>query len=132
MIWSNVIGIGVDIVSTKRMLCFLDEHQHSLDKFFTQEEISYCSRYREPVQHYAARFAAKEAVMKALGIGIFEVGSLKNIGVENLASGAPITKTYGVVTQLIKKKGIYEIHLSLSHCSEYAIAQALALADGRG
>ena len=92
---------------------------------FTELEIDYCQRKRDAVSSFAARFAAKEATMKALGTGVRGV-SWKDIEVTRQRSGAPGIQLYGRAEKRAANLGITEISISLSHSREYAVAFVIA------
>jgi holo-[acyl-carrier protein] synthase len=106
--------IGLDIVELHRIRQAIQRTPGFLDRVFTKDEIAYCRGHRDPWPHYAARFAAKEAVWKALGQqGI----ALKDISVERDPSGKP--------NVLIKGRRARGLKLSLTHGEDYAVAVAL-------
>ncbi len=107
------MNIGIDIVEVKR-IAKLIRNKAFLKRVFTPQEIAYCSKKVNRAEHYGVRFAAKEAVRKALGMGGI---SLKNISVKNLPNGKP--------EALIKGKKRSSISISLSHTKEYAAAVAI-------
>ena len=97
----------------------------NLSSAFLQEQ-EYCnSRKQMAVSSYAARFAAKEAVVKALGTGISGGGLWTDIEILPDDDGAPHVKLYGYFAYIATKRKIYNIFISLSHCKEYAVAQAI-------
>jgi len=116
-----IYGIGIDIVKIERMRKVVEKWgQKFLKRVFTDNEISYCSARRIPYLSLAVRFAAKEALFKALGSEI--PISYKDIEVINTASGKPFLKINGRLEDHFKKKLINKTHLSLSHENEYGIA----------
>ncbi|AEH49457.1 holo-ACP synthase [Parageobacillus thermoglucosidasius] len=123
----QIFGTGIDIISTSRISRFLNKHGDSLTNIFTKDEIQYCLHFKEPSQCFAARFAAKEAIIKSMGIGLHEVEALSDIEVIHNPIGVPIPKLHGAVEQLRKEKGIEYILLSISHCEGYAVAHAMAV-----
>ena len=109
----KVKNIGVDLVEIKRFRKMpYKSNQSFYQKIFTAKEIKYCLSKADPYQHFAARFAAKEAVLKTLNQSVYRA---KNIEIINDKDGAPVVKTGS------RKK----ILISLSHSDEYAIAFAL-------
>ena len=119
-----IIGIGCDIIEVSRIEKALSNHKFT-EKVFTEREINYCTaRGVQRSQSYAARYAAKEAVAKALGLG-FHGGSLQEIEVINDRMGKPEIKLSGEFQTLAKEKGCTNINLSLSHVKEMAIAQVV-------
>jgi holo-[acyl-carrier protein] synthase len=114
-----MLSTGVDIIEISRVRRVLDKYgQRFLCRVFTQGEIDYCLG-RAP--NLAARFAAKEATMKALGTGVRGVG-WKDIEVVRQESGAPSVKLHGRAQTRAERLGVLEISLSLSHSQEYAVA----------
>ncbi len=101
------------------------------ERVFTTAERNYCnSRGVVAAQHYAARFAAKEALLKALGTGWRGGIAWQDIEIASRKSGAPYLIFHGVVAELIEKAGATTAHLSLSHTNQHAIAQVV-LEDGQ-
>jgi len=118
------MGIGIDITEVERIESLAEQHEQFLTRIYTEREINYCNRKRNKYQHYAARFAAKESVLKALGAGWSQEIKWTDIEVVNDKNGRPLINTYGGVKKLMEKKKVKEILISLSHTSRYAIASA--------
>ena len=117
-------GIGLDLTDVERIACAV-QNQHFLNRVYTSAEQSYChSRGQGAAQSFAARFAAKEAVLKALGTGL-RGGSLLDIEVINDELGAPQVHLSGHWASLAADKGISKIHLSVTHLKELAAAQCV-------
>ena len=125
----EIFGIGTDIVNIKRM-------EHSLKKYgirfknkiFSKSEISYCEKKKNSSAFYAKRFAAKEALSKALGTGIRKGVNLKNIEISNNIHGKPSILLKGKVANYLKKKvknKKYDIYLSLSDDKPWAQATVI-------
>ncbi len=113
------LSTGVDIIEIPRIARALEQYgQRFLRRIYTPEEIDYC-RGRAP--NLAARFAAKEAAMKALGTGVRGV-SWKDIEVARHSRGAPYLRLYGRAEARSQRLGVQEISISLSHSREYAVA----------
>lgn len=118
-------GTGVDIIEISRVKKSL-ANEHFIKRIYTDKEQQYCqSRKQMAVSSYAARFAAKEAVAKALGTGIAEGGLWTDIEILPDENGAPHVKLYGYFAYLATRRKIYNIYISLSHSKEYAVAQAV-------
>ena len=118
-----MLTTGVDIIEIPRVRLVLARYgQRFLERIFTEGEIGYC-RGRAP--NLAARFAAKEATMKALGTGVRGVG-WKDIEVARRESGAPHILLHGRAEKRAQRLGVEEISLSLSHSQEYAVAFVVA------
>lgn len=127
-----VVGVGVDVVEVERVRILLARHGRAfLRRVFTAREVSWCSRRARPEVHYAARFAAKEAVLKALGTGWAEGLAFTQVEVRRARSGAPSVVLTGAARARAKKTGATRLHLSLSHDAGVAIAFVLAEADRR-
>jgi holo-[acyl-carrier protein] synthase len=126
----SIIGHGVDIVEVERIRTAL---QRNGDRFHqrtcTAAEAAYCLAMKDPAPFFAARFAAKEAVSKALGTGIGPQCSWLDIEVRRKASGEPFVVLHGAGAETAKRLGIARILLSLSHTENYAVAQAIAVSD---
>ena len=118
-----IVGIGVDIVEIERLREVLRRQQDRfIRRVFTEAEQEYCRAHRDPAPHYAARFAAKEAVFKALGTGWAKGVSWKDAEVVRAAMGAPVLALHGQAEKLSLTLGARAIHLSLSHSSDSAVA----------
>lgn len=116
-----IVGIGVDIVQVRRIAETLEKHGERFERrLFTEEEIAYCrSRAARSAEHFAARFAAKEAFSKALGTGLADGIRWRDIGVSREPSGRPIFTLTGLTAE--RCTGM-TAHLSLSHTDETAMA----------
>ena len=116
-----LIGIGTDIVDVERIKNAAEKYgSRFVDRIFTKTEQEYCNSFKEgKFQHYAARFAAKEAFSKAIGTGIARGFKFNEIGVVNDSSGEPYLVLTGATAD---KWGHAKTHISLSHTSSLAIA----------
>ncbi len=117
-----IIGIGVDIVQIERVRKLVENYSEFMHQVFTAREIEFCQAKADSASSYAARFAAKEAMMKALSTGWNEKVNGLDIEVINEEQGNPILKIKGRTLRLMKKMGVYQTHLSLSHERDYALA----------
>ena len=121
-----ILGTGVDIVEIVRFRKILDRsRERFLKRVFTPEEQEFCLAYHDPTQHFAVRFAAKEAVFKALGTGWAKGVSWLDVEVQRRNQEAPTIKLHGEAQQLSSLKGARTIHLSLSHTENWAVATAI-------
>jgi holo-[acyl-carrier protein] synthase len=119
-----ILGIGIDVIEIKRIKAAV-LRQAFKRRVFTEKEQAYCdSRGAQQASSYAARFAGKEAVMKAFGTGIAG-GSWLDIEILPNDKGQPQVQLYGAFLELAKNQQISEIYISLTHAQEYAAAQAL-------
>ena len=125
----EIFGIGTDIVNIKRIERSLKKHGTRFkNKIFSKSEISYCENKKNSSSFYAKRFAAKEALSKALGTGIRKGVNLKNIEISNNIHGKPSILLKGKVANYLKKKvksKKYNIHLSLSDDKPWAQAMVI-------
>jgi holo-[acyl-carrier protein] synthase len=120
---SAIVGIGVDVVDVKRMKVVLDARGSSLiKKLFTESEIAYCMSKKNSHEHYAARFAAKEAVSKAMQTGWSGKFRWRDVEVINNPSGAPKVILHDFVAQQLVK---CRVHISLSHTENTVVAFAI-------
>jgi len=127
---SRVIGLGTDIIECARIGEMILKHgELFLHRVFTQEEIAYCSSRKTSNQHYAGRWAAKEAALKALGTGWAKGIQWTDIAVSHQLGGKPIITIEGVAAEIAKEQGIAEILLSISHCRHYAVAYCIAVGE---
>lgn len=122
-----VVGVGTDLVEVDRLRAALERTPTLADRLFVAAELEYARRHRDPAPHLAARFAAKEAVMKALGAGIAEV-AFTDVVVERAGSGAPSVRLVGRAAVRAEGLGVRGWHLSLTHTSSMAAATAVATA----
>jgi holo-[acyl-carrier protein] synthase len=123
----RIAGIGTDIVSVPRMTRLVSTRgPRFTERWFTMQEIAYCTRLRVPSRHFAARFAAKEAVVKALPGGWDGPLPYRNVEIVHDSQGAPAVRLGGRVQAAADAAGISTIFVSLSHCDDYAVAMAWA------
>ncbi len=127
-----ILGTGVDIVEVFRMRDAIDKWgENFLSKIFTKKEITYSRSRRFAYQHFAARFAAKEAVVKAFGEPRRYPVKWTDIEIFNNGEGKPIIKFQRDALRLKDKKKIGDVVLSMSHSKDYAIANVILLKKGR-
>ena len=123
----HIIGIGTDIVECLRIAQMIDRHADLfLNRVFTKDEIGYCSSRKAATQHYAGRWAAKEAVLKAMGTGWSRGVSWQDIEIRNDAAGRPTIALGGGARETCERLGVAEMHISISHCRTFATAYAVA------
>lgn len=121
----QLISIGTDIIECVRIAQMIEKHgEVFLQRVFTRREIEYCSSRKAATQHYAGRWAAKEAVLKVLGTGWARGIQWTDLEIQNEVSGAPVMKLAGKAAEIAKERGIKEIMVSISHCRAYATAFA--------
>lgn len=117
-----IFGIGTDIIEVSRMERHLSNNNGLKAKLFTEKEQAYSDGKATVFQHYAARFAAKEAFFKALGTGYRYGMAFHEIEVVNDDLGKPVIHLHGKVKEFIEKEDVQHIHLSISHVKEMASA----------
>jgi holo-[acyl-carrier protein] synthase len=128
----TVIGIGTDIVECLRIAQMIERHgELFLTRVFTPPEIEYCSSRKAATQHYAGRWAAKEAILKALGTGWSRGIRWRDMEIRNDAAGKPSVALGGGARELCERLGIGDILISISHCRTHATALAVAVAAER-
>ncbi len=126
----TVRGIGVDLVQIPRMRDVVDRWQERfLNRVFTAGEIAYCRARRDPIPHFAARFAAKEAGLKALGTGLSMGVNWRELEVRRERGQAPTLVLHGRSRAIGEARGGQRVLLSLTHEGEYACAQAMLIGD---
>ncbi len=119
-----ILGIGIDIIEVARISKSI-QRKGFKEKIFSKLEIDYCEKKANMAERFAARFAAKEAFLKALGTGLRSGMAFNEIEVVNDEQGKPSIRTLGVTSQTIKEMGIKTIHLSLSHTKKMAVASVV-------
>jgi holo-[acyl-carrier protein] synthase len=121
-----IIGLGIDISEIDRMREAIERRGQALVKrVFTPAEISYCEQHRDPFERFAARFAAKEAAMKALGTGWRRGVRWVDIEVARMPSGRPELRLHGVAKEIAARMGVGHISLSITHSGNIAFAQVI-------
>jgi holo-[acyl-carrier protein] synthase len=121
-----IVGLGLDIAETDRMEAAIVRHgAHLLERIYTLREIAYCEKHKNRFEGYAARFAAKEAAMKALGTGWRLGVRWRDIEVANAPGGKPTLRLEGVARQFADGLGVKQISLSITHSGNLALAQVI-------
>ena len=122
----GIRGLGVDIVEIDRMRAALERRPSMRERLFSEAEREYCDKRKKPEIHYAMRFAAKEAVLKALGTG-FSGMRFRDVEVLRDENGRPVPVLHGRAAQVAAERGVVEMHLSLSFTHTTAVASAVAI-----
>lgn len=121
-----IVGHGIDLVSLPRFQKILERKGDRFKaRLFTEKEITYCEARQKPVYHFASRFAAKEAILKALGTGLSQGIEAKDLEITVDELGAPVVQLSGRAQEIFRGKSGTKIHLSLSHDGEYALASVI-------
>ena len=118
-----IVGTGVDLAEVDRIREAIERHgRRFIDRIYTEAEIAYVERKANRFERYAARFAAKEAGMKAIGTGWRHGVRWKDFEVANLPSGRPVLNFHGVAAEFVKKLGVKNVALSLTHTAQQGMA----------
>lgn len=126
----TVFGIGIDVVENQRIAEAIQRHgERFLERIFQPGETEYCRSTRNPYPHYAARFAAKEAVSKAFGTGFAGQVSWRDIEIRRKVTGEPFVVLHNGAAALAEQLGVHTVLVSLSHSEGYAVANALLMKD---
>jgi holo-[acyl-carrier protein] synthase len=124
----NILGIGTDIVECLRIAQMIERHgELFLQRVFTPHEIAYCQDRKAATQHFAGRWAAKEAVLKAMGTGWTRGISWQDVEVRNEFGGKPRIVLGGGAREICANAGVDDVMISISHCRHYATAYAVAV-----
>ncbi|MCX7391306.1 MAG: holo-ACP synthase [Planctomycetota bacterium] len=124
----SVLGIGTDITECLRIAQMIERHgELFVTRVYTTKEIDYCKSRRMATQHFAGRWAAKEAVLKALGTGWRRGISWRDIEVINGPGGRPHCTLQGGALEAADALGISQVLVSISHCRSHATAMAVAV-----
>ena len=124
----RIIGIGTDMTECPRIGRMILEHgEQFLMRVYTESEIGYCNSRKLSTEHFAGRWAAKEAVLKAIGTGWIRGIKWTDIEIRNETGGAPKVQLHGGTRDIAESLGVGEILISISHCRTYATAYAIAM-----
>jgi len=121
-----IVGLGLDIAEIDRITAALTRHGAAiLERLYTPTEVAYCESHKNKFERYAARFAAKEAAMKALGTGWTRGVRWRDIEVANVPGGKPTLRLQGVAREFAEKLGVKNISLTITHSGNLALAQVI-------
>ncbi|MBN2291615.1 MAG: holo-ACP synthase [Pirellulales bacterium] len=124
---SDVIGIGTDITECLRIARMIERHGDLfINRVYTPDEIRYCRNRKQTTEHFTGRWAAKEAVLKALGTGWRRGISWRDIEILNEPGGRPVVNIHGGARLVVEQLGITRMQVSISHCRTHATAFAVA------
>jgi holo-[acyl-carrier protein] synthase len=128
----DILGIGTDITECLRIARMIERHgELFLTRVYTPEEIRYCQSRKQATQHFTGRWAAKEAVLKAMGTGWVRGISWRDIEVRNEPGGKPVVGLRGGAKEVAEQLGITRLLVTISHCHTHATAYAVALGEGK-
>jgi len=121
-----IVGLGLDIAEIDRIEAAIGRHGAPfIERLFTPGEVAYCESHKNRFERYAARFAAKEAAMKALGTGWRRGVRWRDIEVTRETGGKPVLRLAGVARELADRLGVKNISLSITHSGNLALAQVI-------
>jgi holo-[acyl-carrier protein] synthase len=121
-----IVGLGLDIAEIDRIEAAITRHGAPfLERLFTPSEVAYCEKHEGRYERYAARFAAKEAAMKALGTGWSNGVRWRDIEVTHEPGGRPTLRLEGVAAEIAKRMGVKNISLSITHSGNLALAEVI-------
>ena len=123
----DIAGVGVDLFEVARLRALLERRPAAAERLFTPAELKYCRGFTDPAARLAARFAAKEAVGKALGTGVMV---FLEIEVEGGGRQRPRVRLHGATAATARRVGIQRVEVSLSHTAAQAAAVAAAVKEG--
>ncbi len=125
---AHIIGIGTEITECLRIARMIERHgEQFIDRVYTPAEVRYCQGRPRSTQHFAARWAAKQAVVKALGVGSVRGLTWTEIEIRRDETGRPAVAVRGAIKDLIERQGVSEIQVTFSHCRTHATAYALVM-----
>ena len=117
----TILGIGTDITECLRIARMIERHgELFISRVYTSEEIRYCQSRRQATQHFTGRWAAKEAILKALGTGWRRGISWLDVEIRNEPGGKPVVALRGGLRDLVQQLGVVELLVSISHCRSHA------------
>ncbi len=121
-----IVGLGLDVAEIDRIEAAITRHGAPfLERVFTPGEVAYCERHRQRFERYAARFAVKEAAMKALGTGWTQGVAWRDIEVVRESSGKPTLQLSGVARKVADRLGVRTISVTITHSGNLALAQVI-------
>jgi holo-[acyl-carrier protein] synthase len=124
----NIVGIGTDIVECHRIGRMIEQHgELFLSRVYTPREVRYCQARKNSTEHFAGRWAAKEAILKCLGTGWRKGICWTDMEIRNEPTGAPKLHLGGAAKERAQELRIADILISISHCRAYATAHAIAV-----
>lgn len=121
------VGLGIDLIEIERFRKICERTPSFTSKMFSAQEIKYCESKSDPVPHFAARFAAKEAALKALGCGFSAGVGYRDLEVKIDDKGAPRLNLYNKAAEIAEELNVNDIAISISHTANDAICCAIAL-----
>lgn len=129
----EVLGIGTEITECLRIARMIERHgELFVNRVFTPEEVHFCQNRQQSTQHFTGRWAAKEAVLKAIGAGWRPGISWLDVEIRSDSMARPVVVVRGVLRDLAEQACVRRILISIAHCRSHATAYAVALGEPRG
>lgn len=129
---SQILGIGTDIIECLRIAQLIERHgEQFINRVYTQYEIRHCQSRKQATQQFAARWAAKEAILKALGTSKRQGINWRDIEVRSEPGGRAVVALRGGARDVIESLGVTQILVTMSHCRSHATAYAIAFGADR-
>jgi holo-[acyl-carrier protein] synthase len=126
----SIVGIGTDIVECLRVGRMIERHgELFLTRVYTEREIRYCQARKHAIEHFAGRWAAKEAILKCLGTGWRRGLCWTDVEIRNDMAGKPSVQLGGAAREQARQLHIGSVLISISHCRAYATASAIAVGE---
>ena len=123
----EIVGVGTEIVECPRIGGMIERHgELFLGRIYTEREIRFCQSRKHAIEHFAARWAAKEAVFKAIGAGRTHGATWTDVEIRVDSGRSPRVMVGGAAKEIVRRRRIGEIFISLAHCRTYATAYAMA------
>lgn len=126
---NDQVGLGIDVVEIERVKAILARTPAFAERTFSEDERAYCDSKATPEIHYATRFAAKEAVLKALGTGFSRGIRPRDVEVRRTSKGRPYAVLHGRAREIAAEMGVRELPISLSYTHSEAVACAMAITE---
>jgi holo-[acyl-carrier protein] synthase len=124
----RILGIGTEITECLRIARLIEQHgEQFIDRVYTPAEVRYCQARQQSTQHFAARWAAKQAILKALGVASAKGVAWADVEIRRDAAGRPAVAARGAIKDLVERQGVGEILVTFSHCRTHATAYAIAM-----
>jgi holo-[acyl-carrier protein] synthase len=124
----DILGIGTDIIECPRIGRMIEQHgELFLRRVYTEREIRYCQARKHAIEHFAGRWAAKEAILKAIGTGWSRGIAWTDLEIRHGSHGQPRVLVCGGAKEAALQRGIANILITISHCRTYATAYAIAV-----
>jgi holo-[acyl-carrier protein] synthase len=126
----EVLGIGSEITECLRIARMIERHgELFVNRVFTAEEVRFCQNCKQSTQQFTGRWAAKEAVLRALGVGWRPGISWLDMEIREGTAGRALVVVRGMLRELAEQAGVHRIHLSIAHCRTHATAYAIAVGE---